>query len=46
MPMNTWSLSWRPGISSSLPLGAPLPTKTASYSPLSASFFRLSTGVS
>ena len=30
MPMNTWSLSWRPGMSSSLPLGAPLPTKTAS----------------
>ena len=34
-----------PGISSSLPLGAPLPTNTASYSPLSSSAFRLSTGV-
>ena len=31
MPMWTWSpASWRPGISSSLPRGAPVPTKTAS----------------
>jgi hypothetical protein len=30
MPMKIWSVSWRPGSSSSLPLGAPLPTNTAS----------------
>ncbi len=36
--------SQRPGMSSSLPFGAPLPTKTASYSS-SSSAFMLSTGV-
>ena len=43
MPM--WMLAapcWRPGRSSSLPLGAPLPTNTASNPPVASSFFRLS----
>jgi hypothetical protein len=31
-------------MSSSFPFGAPLPMNTASYSPLSASVFKLSTG--
>ena len=39
MPMKIWSVSWRPGMSSSLPFGAPLPTNTASNSPLSSSAF-------
>ncbi len=46
MPMKIWSVSWRPGSSSSLPFGAPLPTNTASYSFESTSARRLSTGVS
>ena len=45
MPMKIWSVSWRPGISSSLPFGAPLPTNTASNSPESSNAPRLSTGV-
>ena len=45
MPMKIWSVSWRPGISSSLPLGAPLPTNTASKALASSRAPRLSTGV-
>ena len=44
MPMWMRSVSWRPGSSSSLPLGAPEPTNTASKPPASSSSLMLSTG--
>ena len=43
MPIWMWSVSYRPGRRSSLPRGAPEPTKTASKS-CSSSHFMLSTG--